>query len=89
MKNNFVNKKFLFLLLAPLLHKKFLELAKIAFHQKIRVPSQTCDRSYRKKVESCNLTDSLIRDCIEQTALARVAVKKNYFKGAKNYRNKI
>jgi hypothetical protein len=38
-------------------------------------------------VESRVLTDSPIQDRIEQEALARAAVEKKYFKGAKNYRN--
>jgi hypothetical protein len=49
----------------------------------------TCDRRRRKKVQSRVLTDSPIKDCIEQVALARATVKKKYFKGAKNYGNKI
>jgi len=43
----------------------------------------------RKKVKSRILTDSPIKDRMEQEALARAAVKKKYGKGAKNYRNKI
>jgi len=37
----------------------------------------------RKKVKSRILTDSPIKDCMEQEALARAAVKKKYGKGAK------
>jgi len=44
-----------------------------------------CDRRQRKKVKSCILTDSPIKDRIEQEALARA----KYCKRAKNYRNKI
>jgi hypothetical protein len=51
-------------------------------------PEQRCDRGQRKKVKSRILTDSPIKDHIEQEALARAAVKKKYCKGAKNYRNK-
>jgi len=40
-------------------------------------------------VKSRILTDSPIKDRIEQAALARAAVNKKYCKGAKNYRNKI
>jgi hypothetical protein len=48
-----------------------------------------CDRIRRKKVASRISTDSPIKDRIEQEALAMAAVKKKYFKGAKNYRNEI
>jgi hypothetical protein len=40
-------------------------------------------------VKSLILADSPIKDRIEQEALARAAVNRKYFKGAKNYRNKI
>jgi hypothetical protein len=52
-------------------------------------PGPRCGRRRRKKVESRILTDSPIKDRVEQQALARAAVKKKYFKGAKIYRNKI
>jgi len=39
-------------------------------------------------VKSRILTDSPIKNRIEQEALARAAVKKKYRKWAKNYRNK-
>ena len=52
-------------------------------------PGPRCDRRQRMKVKSHILTDSLIKDHIEQETLARAAVKKKYCKGAKSYRNKI
>jgi len=52
-------------------------------------PGPRCDRRQRKKVNSCILTDSPIKDRIEQEALARAAVKEKYCKGAKHYRNNI
>ena len=52
-------------------------------------PGPRCDRRQRKKVKSRILTDSPIKDHIEQEALLRAAVKTKYCKGAKNYRNKI
>jgi len=52
-------------------------------------PGPRCVRRQRKKVKSSHiLTTSLIKDCTEQEALAREAIKKKYCKGAKNYRNK-
>ena len=52
-------------------------------------PGPRCNRRQRKKVKSCILTDSPIKDSTEQEALARAAVKNKYYTGAKNYRNKI
>jgi hypothetical protein len=52
-------------------------------------PGPRYDRRRRNKVESRILTDAAVKDYIGQQALARAAVKKKYFKGAKNYRNKI
>jgi len=52
-------------------------------------PGPRYDRRQRKKVKSRILTDSSIKDRIEQEALARAALKKKYCKGAKNYINKI
>jgi len=52
-------------------------------------PGPRCDRRQRKKMKSHILTDSPIKDRIEQEALVKAAVKKKYCKGAKNYRNKI
>ena len=52
-------------------------------------PGQRCDRGQRKKVKSQILTDSPIKDRIEQEALTRSAVKKKYCKGAEKCRNKI
>jgi len=52
-------------------------------------PGPRCDRRQRKKVKSHILTDSPIKDRIEQEALVKTAVKKKYCKGAKNHRNKI
>jgi len=52
-------------------------------------PGPRCDRRQRKKVKSRILTDSSIKDRIEQEVLARAAVKKKYCEGAKNYRNKL
>jgi hypothetical protein len=51
-------------------------------------PGPRCDRGQRKKLKSRILTDSPMKDHIEQEALARAAVKKKYSKGVKNYRNK-
>jgi len=42
-----------------------------------------------KKVKSRILSDSPIKDRIEQEAFARAALKKKFCKGAKKYRNKI
>jgi len=53
------------------------------------IPGPRCERRKRKKVKSHILTDAPIKDRMEQEAPARAAVKKNYGKGAKNYRNKI
>jgi hypothetical protein len=53
------------------------------------IPGPRCDRRQRKKVKSRILTDSPIKDHIEQEALLRAGVKTKYCKGAKNYRNKI
>ena len=52
-------------------------------------PGPRCDRRQRKKLKSHILTDSPIKDCIEQEAFVKAAVKKKYCKGAKSYRNKI
>ena len=52
-------------------------------------PGPRCDRRQRKKVKSRILTDSPIKDHIEQEAFVKAAVKKKYCKGAKSYRNKI
>jgi hypothetical protein len=51
MEKKFINKRSLFLLLAPLWHKKFLGLAKIAFHQKMCVPSQNLDQDVTEDEE--------------------------------------
>ena len=52
-------------------------------------PGPRCNRRQRKKVKSRILTDSPIKDHIEQEAFVKAAVKKKYCKGAKSYRNKI
>jgi len=52
-------------------------------------PGPRCDRRQRKKVNTHILTDSPIKDRIEQEALARAAVKEKFCKGAKHYRNTI
>jgi len=51
-------------------------------------PGLRCDRRQRKKVNTRILTNSAVKDRIEQ-ALARAAVKEEYCKGAKCYRNDI
>jgi len=52
-------------------------------------PGPRCVRRQRKKVKSSRiLTSSPIKECTEQEALAREAIKKKYCKGAKNYRHK-
>ena len=43
-------------------------------------PGLRCDRRKRKKVKSRILTDSPVKDRVEQEALARAAVKKNVTK---------
>jgi hypothetical protein len=52
-------------------------------------PGPRCDRRQRQKVNSYILTDSPIKDRIEQEALARATVKEKYCKGARHYRNNI
>ena len=52
-------------------------------------PGPRCGRRQRKKVKSRILTDSPIKNRIEQEPLARTAVSKRYCKWAKNYRNEI
>jgi len=52
-------------------------------------PGPRCVQRQRKKVKSSRiLSNSPIKDCTEQEAFAREAIKKKYCKGAKNYRNK-
>jgi len=43
-------------------------------------PGPRCDRRQRKKVKSCILTDSPIKDHIEQETLARAAKRRNIAK---------
>ena len=46
-------------------------------------PGPRCDRRQRKQVKSRILTDSPIKNRIEQETLSKAAVKKKYCKGAK------